>query len=315
MTNRISLSTQFTGSFKHLKRNIKDLLKRRGVGHILQTTQVNDSQKQTSLFMEGESTVLYNVQAQLVSHLQSTFPGISIEDWREMASDAPIFDSFIVPTPGSLSRDSSGFVEELDESSVVQTQRPEQSEWKDNCNSGFLQLVTAIQKSRQVAYEIRSSIDSIKEKFVHITYKLNTVHLNIGACILWSQLLQLIQACEGLQIKKPIKGIYSLVDGKKSFETDWFGFKDECHYYVETEDDLVQQFSTMDEFFEKLKTDEDMSDDQVAVTKDKFGSQGITFKQLMKTGDLALTDAELERVGISQLGLRKAILAVIKSNQ
>jgi hypothetical protein len=57
-----------------------------------------------------------------------------------------------------------------------------------------------------------------------------------------------------------------------------------------------------------------MSDDQVAVTKDKFGSQGITFKQLMKTGELAITDVELKDYGITQGGLRKAILAVIKSN-
>jgi len=34
----------------------------------------------------------------------------------------------------------------------------------------------------------------------------------------------------------------------------------------------------------------------------------------MKTGDLAITASALERIGISQLGLRMAILAVIKSN-
>jgi outer membrane usher protein FimD/PapC len=71
----------------------------------------------------------------------------------------------------------------------------------------------------------------------------------------------------------------------------------------------------MEHFFEKLKTDEGMSDAKVAIAKEKFESQGITFKQLMNTGDLAITDEELERIGISQLGLRKAILAVIKSNQ
>jgi hypothetical protein len=34
----------------------------------------------------------------------------------------------------------------------------------------------------------------------------------------------------------------------------------------------------------------------------------------MKTGDLAITDGELEKYEINQGGLRKAILAVIKSN-
>jgi translation initiation factor 2 alpha subunit (eIF-2alpha) len=70
----------------------------------------------------------------------------------------------------------------------------------------------------------------------------------------------------------------------------------------------------MEHFFEKLKTDEEMSDEQVAMAKEKFGFQGITFKQLMKTGDLAMTDAKLKEDGIIQRGLRTAILAVIKGN-
>jgi hypothetical protein len=58
-----------------------------------------------------------------------------------------------------------------------------------------------------------------------------------------------------------------------------------------------------------------MSGAQVAVAKAKFEEQGVKFKQLMATGDLALTDAELKDYGIAQGGLRKVILAVIKSNQ
>ena len=76
-----------------------------------------------------------------------------------------------------------------------------------------------------------------------------------------------------------------------------------------------QSISTIEEFFEKLKTDEDMSDAQVKISREKFGEQGITFKQLMATGDLALTDEKLKACGITQLGLRTAILAVIKSSQ
>lgn len=57
-----------------------------------------------------------------------------------------------------------------------------------------------------------------------------------------------------------------------------------------------------------------MTDSQVALAIDKLGAQGITFKQLMMTGDLAITDGELEKYGIYQGGFRKAILAVIKRN-
>jgi hypothetical protein len=35
----------------------------------------------------------------------------------------------------------------------------------------------------------------------------------------------------------------------------------------------------------------------------------------METGELAMTEADLKDIGITQIGLRKAILAVIKSNQ
>jgi hypothetical protein len=33
----------------------------------------------------------------------------------------------------------------------------------------------------------------------------------------------------------------------------------------------------MEEFFDKLKTGQDMSDAQIAVAKDKFEEQGVTF--------------------------------------
>ena len=311
MSDRISLTTKFEGNYKHLKRNIKNLLKSRGVGHILQTIQLNDSQKQTTLFMEGESTSLYTAQTELVSHLKSIYPDICIQNWDEEVSKFPIDGSRITPTPGSLSSNSSGFVQELDETLVDQTQQPEQKN-----SISFNQIFNAIQNGHQVAHEIYSSISSIHEKFVHITYRRTTVYLNIGACITWDQLLKVIQDSKILQIKQPISGVYSVVGGKKSYIQDWYGLEAKGQYYVETEEDLVQKFSPeMEEFFVKLKTDQDMSDDHVEIVKEKFGEQGITFKHLMATGELSLTDQKLKEYGIAQGGLRTSILSVIKSNQ
>jgi hypothetical protein len=71
----------------------------------------------------------------------------------------------------------------------------------------------------------------------------------------------------------------------------------------------------MEHFFEKLKTEQELDDDEVQIIKAFFGKQRIKFKQLMEAGDLAITDSDLEKYGIAQGGLRKAILAVIKSNQ
>jgi hypothetical protein len=70
----------------------------------------------------------------------------------------------------------------------------------------------------------------------------------------------------------------------------------------------------MEQFFDKLKMEECKSDEQVKKVRDVFSDQDIEFKQLMATGDLAITDAKLEKYGITQGGLRTAILSVIKSN-
>ncbi len=307
MTHRIALVTQFRGDLKHLKRNIKEVLKRRGVGHVLQTTQVNGGEKQTELLMEGESAALHTVQTELVSHLQSIFPRIVIQDWQEMASDSPLFGLHIAPTPGSLS---TGFVEEL----VDQSQRPEGPNWMESFSSSFIQAVNAIKDGRQVAYEIQSSIDSIK-KFVHITHRKTTVYLNIGGCATWTQLKQVIQKCEDLKIKKPINKIYSLLDGHKSYVQDWYGFMAEGHYYVETDDVVFQELTKdIEEFIDKLKTLRKRPETDIQKVKEIFTEQGILFDDLMATGELALTDAKLEKYGIAQLGLRISILAVIKSN-
>ena len=71
----------------------------------------------------------------------------------------------------------------------------------------------------------------------------------------------------------------------------------------------------MEGFFTALKEQEDLTDEQVGRAGSVFAEQGIGFKQLMKTGELAITNAELKEYGISQGGLRKAILSVIQSQQ
>ena len=80
------------------------------------------------------------------------------------------------------------------------------------------------------------------------------------------------------------------------------------YYALTVFEELPKKRPEMEQFFDRLKTEEDMSDTQVEIAKESFSSQGITYI------DLAITDGELERIGINQLGLRKAILSVIKRN-
>ena len=53
----------------------------------------------------------------------------------------------------------------------------------------------------------------------------------------------------------------------------------------------------------------------MTVVKEAFDREAIEFDQLMESSNLAITDADLKEYGISQGGLRKAILSVIQSQQ
>jgi hypothetical protein len=113
-------------------------------------------------------------------------------------------------------------------------------------------------------------------------------------------------------------GIYCMDENQKCLVHDLQLLKADSRYYVQTESSLKDskpKFSTLEEFFKDLKDEEDMIDELVLKAKAVFAEQGITFKQLMKTGDLAMTDEKLKEIGIIQLGLRMAILSLIKGNR
>jgi hypothetical protein len=125
--------------------------------------------------------------------------------------------------------------------------------------------------------------------------------------------------------------IYLFQNGKVVEMKEIIDFKEGESYFLLTEiDELpaihrsVIRIEAIEEFYVKLKTDEDITNQQVGIAKDVVSKEGklsilnfkgITFIQLMNTGDLAITDAELKEYGISQGGIRKAILSVIRSNQ
>jgi hypothetical protein len=64
----------------------------------------------------------------------------------------------------------------------------------------------------------------------------------------------------------------------------------------------------MEEFFEKLKTERKRPESDIIKLREVFAKQGILFDNLMETGELALTDAELKDYGIAQGGLQPAIV-------
>lgn len=318
MTHNISLATCFNVTQKHLKRNIRRICKSKGIGHVLATTQVNDLQKRTFLYMDGDSETLYALQKEIIEDVQAKFPGVEIEPWQEMICDTqPLNEYVITPTKGCLSEHSSGFKPELKYPPVPE--KPE-SKWSDYFDAGFIQTVTAFKYSRQVIVDYHSAVDSLKAKFIHVTYRQNTVYLDIGTCLFWPQVLEIINSCKKLQILKSIKEIYFLVDGMKSYVQDWYGLKPEGHYYVETEDDVVvpavASLTTMEDFFEKLRTERKRPESDIEKVKALFSAATIQYEDVMTSGKNALTHENLKEIGLkTEVGLRIAILELIEKNQ
>ncbi len=74
-----------------------------------------------------------------------------------------------------------------------------------------------------------------KDKFCHITYKSKTIHLNVGRCIRLDHLFGVLLMSKELEIDRPIKGLYSLINGHKSLEMEIAGIMENCHYFVATD--------------------------------------------------------------------------------
>ena len=114
----------------------------------------------------------------------------------------------------------------------------------------------------------------------------------------------------------PINRIYREQDNDAIEVTDITDLKDGETYYVlnineEFPTKKVVNFSTMEEFFEKLKSEQELDEDEIKIIKDVFDAQKIKVMNLKM-----ITDEELKGFGCLKdfYGLRMAILAVIYPN-
>ncbi|KAJ8323887.1 hypothetical protein O5D80_007118 [Batrachochytrium dendrobatidis] len=116
----------------------------------------------------------------------------------------------------------------------------------------------------------------------------------------------------------PFKMLYRFADNDFIVVTDVKNLRDGFLYYALTVNEELPKKQVVDpnlnieHFFDKMKTTKKPEFDIIKL-RETFTEQGILFEDLMETGDLAITDAELEKYGIAQGGIRTAILAVIKS--
>ncbi|OAJ43889.1 hypothetical protein BDEG_27202 [Batrachochytrium dendrobatidis JEL423] len=161
-------------------------------------------------------------------------------------------------------------------------------------------------------------IPAVPEKHITVKRGDEEYDLEVSTISSLSALIEAVQKKFPLALK--VKKLYRLHEGTPIVVTDVKDLRQEYLYYVlagfeELPKKQITKFTTMEEFFDKLKIQQELDDDEIQLIKDCLGKQKVKFTQLMATGDLALTDEKLKEIGISQLGLRTAVLLVIKGNQ
>ena len=161
-------------------------------------------------------------------------------------------------------------------------------------------------------------IPDVKEKHISIKYNDQRYALEVSSIQSLEMLIQAVSM--KIQIPQPIKLLYTIEDNDPIIVTDIKDLRAGYLYFPLTVNEELPRKQTakfspeMEQFFESLKTEQELDDEDVQTIKDCFGNQKIKMKQLMETGELAITDDKLKEYGITQGGLRTAILAVIKSN-
>jgi hypothetical protein len=246
--SRMTLTTVMTGPITGLKTVIKEFLAASDVGCILQTTmiEVGDSTSRlTMLTMEGEEEKLIEARDLLVLELDVKFPGIKYDDWDQNKSDKPWPTiQTIKPTPGSLTKNSSGFF--VDEISTDQTLINERIIKAAKTLGGHIikavnQATPLLVQAAQTAGEFKqvysraSSLTNGLAKNADFTYKKKSVLLNIQPCLDWNLLNQEVKREFKIAEKSEIDFYQKLDDGTLGQIIDISGIEDKGRYYVQTD--------------------------------------------------------------------------------
>ena len=311
-TPRVSVEATINSDMTGIKTILKTYFLGAKVGAKIQRTGVGI----TKVIMQGNPELIRSTLKVLAGVLSVEYGAAIV--WGEM-SDVAAENRFnsvtIEETLPTLKRDpSSGEFLEKDFEEISFGG----SAMTENLKKIAIQAVESVMGGFKGVGVAKGWIPETKEKHISVKLGEKRIDLEISSITSMESLLNVIGT--NFEIAVPIKTVYRLEDNDIIKVTDVKNLREGFLYYALTVNEELPKkqtvkFTNMDEFFEKLTNDQDMSDAQVKIAREKLGEQGITFKQLMAIGELAITDQDLAAGGITQLGLRKAILAVIKSNQ
>jgi hypothetical protein len=304
---------------------VKSLLEKYFIEKNIGATIERPRENQTIFCFEGIQSKILLAQNDLQSLLNEHCPGVEVTYSPRDALTKDRLDKVTLKgTPQDLKQsDSSGNFGQVDlifnDDAVSVTSSFQRGvQWLNNLTPTLLFQV--IGNCRQIASNTQSGLSTNVSKSVNVKYLENLVSLNVGACIVWNDFITKIKFEKRLKIAADdtIVGIYWMDENQICFIDDLQLLKADRRYYVQTEGSLkdsTPKFSTLEEFYKALKDEEGFEVEDVVLVKDVFVKQKLKFKQLMETGNLAMTDEKLKEVGITQMGLRTAILSLIKSNR
>ena len=264
----------------------------------------------TTVLMEANESSIQAGRILLVATLKQKYPNLQIppaEEWLLEHSTDPLFGSKVKHTsnPAVSRENSSGKVSKV----VFDEVAPNES--ASQLGSRSLSLL------EHFAHLFKKTQRTVITVSYTSTYGKKSETFDITTCTSWAHFLQKVDKSPNLKIPIHTREIYHyLPHGGHSYVSELSALQEGKEYFVETDLDKPGASHvkfTMEQFFERLKTEQDLEQDEIMIVKETFIAQKIKAKQLMATGELAMTDDKLKEYGIAQGGLRTAILAVIKS--
>ena len=321
---RIQITTSIKGLDQHIDKRLKtfvqNFLWKAGIGCNIERIphSTNPLDVSTIIVFEGKFGAVQTVKLALITSLKKKFPQISIpadNEWVVESSKEKLSAARIVQTKASIRRgESSGEVSKSIPLGRMDALSSSASSWIQNMYKKAIEVLPIAQALQTTG--------QLEAKLIHVHYKKQVEKMDVSI-LLWDDFL--VRCRDRFEIsghirkicEKRMDGMYERIRAMEELEKDH-------DYYIEVEGESelvspsvstqasvptspeVKAFANMEDFYEVLQKDQGLDGDDIKNIEGVFEKEKIKVKQLLR-----LTDEKLKEAGVSQIGLREAILAVL----